>query len=168
MDGITALSELLLNLCLSALFQTALFSRPRGLWASRCPSRGGAGERGAIPPPWDHHDVQCYCKIRASLPRCTEEVCEYPFITQILIYFTYCIAKGDGQCISPDPENCNYLLCLVNINSPAFGVSMFSWGCVRLCVCSPRKGAALQAAEVRTIITDYVKKNELVDDNNKK
>lgn len=30
-----------------------------------------------------------------------------------------------------------------------------------------RKGAALQAAEVRTIITDYVKKNELVDDNNK-
>lgn len=32
----------------------------------------------------------------------------------------------------------------------------------------PRKGAALQAADVRTIITDYVKKNELVDDNNKK
>ncbi|XP_063065166.1 eukaryotic translation initiation factor 2D [Engraulis encrasicolus] len=30
-----------------------------------------------------------------------------------------------------------------------------------------RKGAALQAAEVRSIITDYVKKNDLVDENNK-
>lgn len=39
-----------------------------------------------------------------------------------------------------------------------------------LCVlwCLYRKGTILEPAEVRNIVTEYVKKNELVDDNNKK
>lgn len=34
--------------------------------------------------------------------------------------------------------------------------------------CSHRKGVALQPAEVRSIVTEYVKKNDLVDETNKK
>uniref|UniRef100_A0A6Q2XTS8 Eukaryotic translation initiation factor 2D n=1 Tax=Esox lucius TaxID=8010 RepID=A0A6Q2XTS8_ESOLU len=39
--------------------------------------------------------------------------------------------------------------------------------CVSFCVVVLMKGTVLQPAEVRTIITDYVKRNELVDDTNK-
>lgn len=31
-----------------------------------------------------------------------------------------------------------------------------------------RKGATMHPTEIRSIVTDYVKKNELVDENNKK
>lgn len=34
--------------------------------------------------------------------------------------------------------------------------------------CLNRKGTILQPAEVRNIVTEYVKKNDLVDENNKK
>ena len=40
--------------------------------------------------------------------------------------------------------------------------------CLNKSVLSLRKGTVLQPGEVRTIITEYVKANELVDENNKK